>query len=191
MFKDININTENLIIKPYCIDDIDDLYKIYSDEKVVQYIPEGVMSYKWVKDLIIWMVEYCYEKNTPENIIKFGVSIMDKKSNRVIGWCGLGSVDCNPDDVEIFYGLSSEYWGRGLATEAANAMLNYGFNTIGIKRIVALVKPDNIASKKVIDKIGMNFEKILKVDDLNYSGYDGELYYSMTQDEYNGVNLLK
>ena len=191
MFKDININTENLIIKPYCIDDIDDLYKIYSDEKVMQYIPEGVMSYKWVKDLIIWMVEYCYEKNTPENIIKFGVSIMDKKSNRVIGWCGLGSVDCNPDDVEIFYGLSSEYWGRGLATEAANAMLNYGFNTIGIKRIVALVKPDNIASKKVIDKIGMNFEKILKVDDLNYSGYDGELYYSMTQDEYNGVNLLK
>lgn len=191
MFKDININTENLIIKPYCIDDIDDLYKIYSDEKVMQYIPEGVMSYKWVKDLIIWMVGYCYEKNTPENIIKFGVSIMDKKSNRVIGWCGLGSVDCNPDDVEIFYGLSSEYWGRGLATEAANAMLNYGFNTIGIKRIVALVKPDNIASKKVIDKIGMNFEKILKVDDLNYSGYDGELYYSMTQDEYNGVNLLK
>ena len=185
MFKDINISTENLIIKPYCMDDIDDLYKVYSDEKVMKYIPEGVMSYNWVKDLIKWMVEYCYEKNTPENIIKFGVSIMDKKSNRAIGWCGLGSVDCNPEDVEIFYGLSSEYWGIGLATEAANAMLNYGFNTIGIKRIVALVKPDNIASKKVIEKIGMNFEKILKVDDPNYSGYDGELYYSITKDEYN------
>ena len=62
MFKDIYIETERLIIKPYCIQDIDDLYKIYSDEKVMAYIPEGVMSYQCVEDLIKWMVEYCYEK---------------------------------------------------------------------------------------------------------------------------------
>lgn len=62
MFKDIYIETKRLIIKPYCIRDIDDLYKIYSDEKVMAYIPEGVMSYQWVEDLIKWMVKYCYEK---------------------------------------------------------------------------------------------------------------------------------
>jgi hypothetical protein len=49
------------------------------------YIPEGIMSYEWVKDLIKWMVEYCYEKNTPEKIIKFAVSVVDKeKSNRLV-----------------------------------------------------------------------------------------------------------
>ncbi|HEY8804259.1 MAG TPA: GNAT family N-acetyltransferase [Clostridium sp.] len=191
MFKDININTVHLIIKPFCMDDIDGLYKIYSDEKVMAYIPEGVMSYEWVKDLIKWMVEYCYEKNTPENIIKFGVSVVDKEKKKVIGWCGLGSLDCNPEDIEIFYGLSSEYWGQGLATEAANAMLEYGFNTIGLKRIIAVVKPDNIASKKVIEKIGMKFEKIFKVDDIHYSGYDGELYYALTNDEYNKCYEVK
>jgi len=184
MFKDIYIETERLLIKPYCMEDIEELYKVYSDEKVMAYIPEGVMSYEWVKDLIKWMVEFCYENNTPENIIKFGVSVADKKTKKVVGWCGLGSLDCKPEDVEIFYGLSSEYWGQGLATEAANAMLHYGFDIIGLDRIIAAVKPDNIASKKVIEKMGMKFEKILKVDDIHYSGYDGELYYALTKDEY-------
>ncbi|WP_346940172.1 GNAT family N-acetyltransferase [uncultured Clostridium sp.] len=182
MFKDIYIETERLIIKPYCMEDIDDLYKVYSNEKVMAYIPEGVMSYEWVKNLIKWMVEYCYEKNTPENIIKFGTSIVDKEINKVIGWCGLGLLDCKPEDIEIFYGLSSEYWGQGLATEAAMAMINYGFDTIGLKRIIAVVNPDNIASKKVIEKIGMKFKGNLKVDDPNCSGYDGELYYALTKD---------
>lgn len=192
MFKDIYIETERLIIKPYCMEDIDDLYKIYNDEKVMAYIPEGVMSYQWVKDLIKWMVEYCYEKNTPENIIKFGVSVVDKEKKKVIGWCGLGSLDCKPEDVEIFYGLSSEYWGQGLSTEAAMAMLNYGFNIVGLKRIIAVVKPDNIASKKVIEKMGMKFQKILRVDDIHYSGYDGELYYTLTKGEYNNkIGKLK
>ena len=184
MFKDIYIETERLIIKPYCMEDIDDLYKIYSDEKVMAFIPEGVMSYEWVKNLIKWMVEYCYEKNTPENIIKFGVSVFHKEEKKVIGWCGLCSLDCKPEDIEIFYGLSSKYWGQGLATEAAMAMLNYGFDIVGLKRIIAVVRPDNIASKKVIEKMGMKFEKILKVEDPHYSGYDGELYYALTKDEY-------
>ena len=184
MFKDIYIETERLIIKPFCMEDIDDLYKIYSDEKVMAYIPEGVMSYECVKDLIKWMVEYCYEKNTPENIIKFAVSVVDKEKKKVIGWCGLGSLDCKPEDVEIFYGLSSGYWGQGLGAESAMAMLHYGFDIIGLKRIIAVVKSDNIASKKVIEKIEMKYEKILNVDDPNFSGYDGELYYAMTKDEY-------
>jgi ribosomal-protein-alanine N-acetyltransferase len=188
MFKDIYIETERLIIKPYCMEDLEDLYKIYSDQKVMAFIPEGIMTREWVKNLIEWMVEYCYEKNTQDKIIKFGVSVVNKETKRVIGWCGLGSLDCMPDDVEIFYGLSSEYWGQGLVTEAAIAMLHYGFDIIGLKQIIAVVKPDNIASKKVIEKIGMKFEKVLIVDDVNYSGYDGELYYSITNDEFNKFN---
>lgn len=184
MFKDIYIETENLIIRPYSIEDLEDLHNVYSDEAVMAFIPEGVMSYEWVKDLIKWMNEYCYENNTPDHIIKFGVSVVHKESEKVIGWCGLGALDCKPEDVEIFYGLSSEYWGQGLATEAAKAMLNYGFEVIGLNRIIAIVNPNNIASKKVIEKIGMRFKSVLKVDDPNYNGYDGELYYSMTKDEW-------
>ncbi len=63
-------------------------------------------------------------------------------------------------------------------------MLHYGFDKIGLRRIIAVVKPDNIASKKVIEKMGMKFEKILRVGDVKYNGYDGELYYTLTKDEY-------
>lgn len=184
MFKDIYIDTEHLIIKPYNMDDLDDLYKVYSDEKVMAYIPEGVMSYEWVKDLINWMVDYCYETNTPDNIIKFGTSIYHKKRSMVIGWCGLGSLDCKPEDVEIFYGLSSDFWGQGLATEAAGAMLKYGFEIIGLNKIVAVVNSKNIASTKVIDKLGMKYRMVMKVDSFNYNGYDGNLYYEITKSEY-------
>lgn len=128
------------------------------------------------------------KKNTPDNIIKFGVSVADKETKRVIGWCGLGLLDCKPKDVEIFYGFSSEYWGQGLATEAAMAMLHYGFDIIGLKRIIAVVKPDNIASRKVIEKMGLKFEKILNVDNIHYSGYDEELYYAITKAEYSNVS---
>lgn len=64
------------------------------------------------------------------------------------------------------------------------AMLHYGFDIIGLKWIIAVVKPDNIASRKVIKKMGMKFEKILHEEDIHYSGYDGELYYAITKDEY-------
>jgi len=184
MFKDIYVDTEHLIIKPYSMDDIDDLYKVYNDEKVMSYIPEGVMSYEWVKDLINWMIDYCYEKNTPDNIIKFGTSIYHKKSNKVIGWCGLGSLDCKPEDIEIFYGLSSDFWGQGLATEAAGAMLKYGFETIGLNRIVALVNPQNIASVKVIEKLGMKYKMIMNIANSDYNGYNGNIYYEITKREY-------
>ncbi len=190
MFKDIYLETKRLIIKPYNMDDIDDLYDIYSDKKVMDYIPEGIMTFEWVKDLINWMVNYCYEKNTPENIVKFGTSIMHKECNKVIGWCGLGSLDCKPEDIEIFYGLSSKYWGQGLATEAASAMLKYGFETIGFNRIIAVVDKDNIASKKVIEKIGMRYKMILNVDNPNFSGFDGELYYAITKSEYDNEKRL-
>lgn len=185
MFKDIYVETENIILKPYSMDDFEDLYEAYSDKNVMKYIPEGTMTREWLTNLINWMVNYCYENNTAENMNKFGVSVEDKKTHRVIGWCGLGTFDCNPVEVEIFYGLRSEYWGRGFGTEAASAMLEYGFNTIGLKRIIALVNTDNIASQKVIKKIGLKYEKMFYTDDENFSSYNGEYYYALTRDEYN------
>jgi len=184
MFKEIYIETERLLIKPYNMMDLDELYNVYSDENVMAYIPEGVMSYEWVKDLMKWMIEVCYETNTPDNITKFAVSILHKKDNKIIGWCGLGSLDCKPEDIEIFFGLSSEYWGKGLASEAARAMIDYGFNTIGLERIVAVVDGNNIASQKVIEKLGMNYKGRLILDDPDFSGYDGELYYEINKDVY-------
>lgn len=74
--------------------------------------------------------------------------------------------------------------GTRLAIEAAGAMLKYGFDTIGLNRIVALVNPQNIASIKVIENLGIKYKMILDVANPEYNGYNGNIYYEITKCEH-------
>lgn len=77
-----------------------------------------------------------------------------RETGALIGFCGLKSLD-DLDEVDIGYRFLPEYWGRGLATEACRASLAFGFDTIGLERIIGLVMPANVASIRVLDKCGM------------------------------------
>jgi RimJ/RimL family protein N-acetyltransferase len=63
------------------------------------------------------------------------------------------------DEVEVAYTIARRYWGQGFATEAAQAILNYGFQNLDLTRLICLPDPENVASQKVAEKIGMTFEK--------------------------------
>lgn len=187
MFSDIDMRGTKVSLVPYDKRDIDDLYAAYGDPKVMEYIPEGTMSREWVENLVDWMVNHCYKNNTPDKIEKFGVSIKLNETGKIIGWCGLGSLDCEPSYIELFYGLASEYWGNGYATEAAELMLDYGFNTIGLNEIVALVNSNNAASRKVLENNQMKFDRIYKTDDPHFEGYNNEEFYVITSEEYKNI----
>lgn len=187
MFKDIYEEGKNVILVPYHLRDLDDLYAAYSDPKVMELCMDGTTSKQWVEDLINWMVGHCYENNRPDKIEKFGVSIRHKQSGRVIGWCGLGSLDCDPSQMEIFYGLNSEYWRQGFGFEAAQLMLRYGFCVIGLKRIVAVVEKENIGSRKIIEKLHMDFEKTLEVTDPNLAGFNGLDLFAISKEKYDAL----
>ena len=73
-----------------------------------------------------------------------------------IGWCGLQFLP-KTEETEVGYLLGKPCWGQGLATEGAQASLLYGFEDIGLKTVVAIVHPENIASQRVIEKLGMSF----------------------------------
>jgi ribosomal-protein-alanine N-acetyltransferase len=184
MFKDIYEEGQNVLLVPYHLSDLDDLYAAYSDPNVMELCMDGTTSKQWVEDLITWMVGHCYEVNTPEKIEKFGVSIRHKQSGRVIGWCGLGTLDCDPSEIELFYGLNSQYWRQGFGLEAAQLMLRYGFNVIGLNRIVAVVEKINIGSRRIVEKLHMEFEKTLKISDQNLSGFDGLDLFSISKEKY-------
>jgi ribosomal-protein-alanine N-acetyltransferase len=68
------------------------------------------------------------------------------------------TIDSRPE-VEVAYLLGKAYWGQGLGTEAAQAVLDYGFNELKLSRLICLIDRDNVASIKVAEKIGMTFEK--------------------------------
>lgn len=85
-----------------------------------------------------------------------------KANQRLIGHCGLEYL-ASLDSVEVNYLLARKYWGQGLATESAIALLSYGFDTLQFERLVALAKPENFASLRVMEKIGMQLEKNIQL----------------------------
>ncbi len=74
-----------------------------------------------------------------------------------VGFCGLRHLDGGPE-VEVLYGISPAGWGRGYATEIAPAIFRYGFETSGLNRIWGIADAENLASRRVLEKIGMTFE---------------------------------
>jgi RimJ/RimL family protein N-acetyltransferase len=99
----------------------------------------------------------------------FGLFLVELKESGVpIGMCGLIKRDAL-EDVDIGYAFLQRFWSKGYAYESASAVMEYGRSVLKIKRIVAIVAPDNQASIKVLEKIGLQFEKII-----NLPQYGGE-----------------
>jgi len=85
-------------------------------------------------------------------------TVLLRKTNEYLGWCGL-KYHSDVNEVDIGFRFHKKYWGRGYATEAAEACLKYGFEKLKLKRIIGRAMKDNIASIKVLEKIGMKFER--------------------------------
>lgn len=97
---------------------------------------------------------------------------MLNEDKRLIGFCGLKYLD-DLNAVDVGYRFLPEYWGRGLATEACLASVSFGFEVLKLDRIIGLVLPDNVASIRVLEKVGMRLE-----GEFTYDGY-GVLLYSI------------
>jgi ribosomal-protein-alanine N-acetyltransferase len=80
-----------------------------------------------------------------------------KKSGELIGWCGLNHLP-DTDEIEVLYLIGEDHWGKGLATEAAFSTVEYAFEVAGLETLVGIVHPENIASRRVLEKIGMTYK---------------------------------
>lgn len=85
---------------------------------------------------------------------------VEKETQQVIGHCGLVEKEVEgKEEFEVTYTLAQYAWGRGYATEMAGALRNYAASKLHIKRLIALIHPENVASARVAEKIGMHFER--------------------------------
>jgi len=96
--------------------------------------------------------------------------VIHKADQECIGHCGLRYWP-DSSDVEVFYALDKRYWGRGFATEGARASLRYGFEQVRLERIMAAAMVDNYASRRVLEKIGMRYERNFRFAALEVAGY--------------------
>jgi ribosomal-protein-alanine N-acetyltransferase len=82
-------------------------------------------------------------------------AVEERGSGRLIGDCGLQPLEHRGPEIELGYDLHPDVWGRGLATEAACAVMRHAFGALGIEHVVAVVKPDHLASQRVLEKAGL------------------------------------
>ena len=111
---------------------------------------------------------------------KFGFSLWvveDRATGALLGDCGLKQLEEGPE-IEVGYRFAREHWGKGYATEAAAASMRYGFGTVGLARIVAVVAPPNVASCHVLEKIGLEYQRRIHCygREMNYFIADRDRY---------------
>lgn len=144
------IETTRLLLRLFTPDDLIDLYRIYRDRQVMKYVGIGARTLAETEAALCSTIDHWQQHG-------FGMwAVVEKKDDRTIGRCGLCFLDNTPE-VELGYVLDKAYWGRGLATEAARASLKYGFAQLKLQRIVAIAHPENLASQRVMQKLGMKF----------------------------------
>lgn len=151
------LESERLYLREISKKDLPLLFELHSDPEVMKFIrpPETTIqeteatlnrifrTNKYEQGLGLWI---CHEKNTGD----------------FAGWFVLKNLD-DTDDIEIGYRLLKKHWGKGYATEMSKELLKHGFEKIGLDKIVGATRFDNIASQRVLEKIGLKYARIQHV----------------------------
>ena len=162
------IETERLHLRPLVHTDLGPMHEVYADRDVMRYIGRGDA----------WSESIEESERRLERLIahheRHGFSlwaVTERESGTVLGDCGLMHWAHRGPEIELGYRLGKGYWGRGYATEAAAAWVEHGFGTLGLDRIVAATHPENEASQRVLEKVGLRYERMT-----DYAGARVRLY---------------
>jgi len=154
------IETDRLILRNVSTDDAEFILDLLNQPSFIQFIGDrGVRTLDNARDYILKRLIDSYER------FGFGLYLTLLKDNKVpIGICGLVKRE-TLKDVDVGFAFLPQYWLKGYAFESASAVLAYGRNNLGLQRIVGIATPDNHGSIRVLEKIGLKFEKMVKLSE--------------------------
>lgn len=153
------LQTPRLILRQFTEADAALILELNSDPEIVKYVHEPTLkTIEHAQDILNNIILPQYQNNLGR------WAIHTKHNMDFIGWCGLKYLP-EPDEVDLGYRLMQKAWGHGYATEAAQASLEHGFNELNLKLITGRAHIENLASIKVLEKIGMDFISEGLVDD--------------------------
>jgi RimJ/RimL family protein N-acetyltransferase len=149
------IETPRLLLRPWQTDDLAELTRLLADPEVTRYL---VLNEAFtLHDL----AEVSARTLEQWNHNGFGPWVaIEKATGRWVGRIGLNEIHDGPysDKFEVGWELHQEFWGRGLATEGGRAAMRYGFEVVGLSRIMSASMATNVASRRVMDKCGLRFQ---------------------------------
>ena len=152
------MKTERLFLGPWESSDWTEFRPIAVDPEVMRYITGGV---PWGDEQIRAFVDRQMQLYSERGFCRW--KLTEISSGELIGFCGVGFWRDHPDP-EIGWWLARRYWGRGLATEAARAALRDALERVRLQRIVSIARPANVASTRIMQKLGLQFEAEFEAD---------------------------
>ena len=149
------LETDRLVLRQLSVRDKNDMFEYAHKPEITEYL-------LWYEhESVAFTAKYLkYLQSQYRRGEYFDWALVNKAQNKMIGTCGFVSFDTSNNSAEIGYVISDAYWGRGYATEAVRRVIEYGFEELGLNRIVARHIVGNDRSGRVMQKCGMQFEGI-------------------------------
>ncbi|MBE6589379.1 MAG: GNAT family N-acetyltransferase [Ruminococcaceae bacterium] len=151
------LTTPRLTLRRMMVADTSDMYEYASRPDVTKYLtwnphPDRNYTREYLE----------YLGNRYAAGMFYDWAVVYEPDCKMVGSCGFTSFNCTSDSAEVGYVLNPEYWGRGIAAEALDRILEFGFDSLGLHRIEARFIEGNEQSRRVMEKVGMSFEGILR-----------------------------
>jgi RimJ/RimL family protein N-acetyltransferase len=161
-----SVTTDRLLLRAVEESDLDTYHRrLFADAEVMRYLPGGQPLPRERLDGLVERSEAHWQSHG------YGTWVVcELTTGELIGQSGLRYLE-EIEETEVFYALARPSWGQGYATEAARAAVQFGFDRGGLERIVAFAVPENVASRCVIDHLGMRFEDETRMWDLDLVRY--------------------
>lgn len=154
----VYLETERLILRDFIAEDWPAVLAYQHDERYLRYYPHTARTAADVRAF----VQMFLDQQRAEPRLKFQPAIVLKQSGQLIGNCGLRLDAPDSHEADMGFELAPDHWGNGYATEAAQAILRVGFGEMGLHRIWAACIAENQASARVLQKLGMRLEGLLR-----------------------------
>jgi [ribosomal protein S5]-alanine N-acetyltransferase len=175
--------TERLILREFVIADWSAILAYQRDPRYLQF-------YDWIDRTLEdtqRFVQLFIDQQAEQPRRKFQLAILLKETPHLIGNCGIRKATAGAREADIGYEIAPEQWGHGYATEAARAIIHFGFTELKLHRITAWCIADNLASARVLEKIGLKLEGRLRDKEYFKGRWWDTLMYAILEDEWNGI----
>lgn len=172
------LETNRLVLRKITKDDANSILRYLSDKEVMKYY--GLNPFTSLDDALeeISWYQSIYENKTG---IRWGITLKDQ--GIVVGSCGFHGTVSQHYRTDIGFELSKEQWGKGIAFEAVEAIIKYGFEHLNFHRIQALIEPPNLSSQKLVEKLGFIREGLMRNYEFAGGKFDDLYMYSLLKQD--------
>lgn len=177
---DIILNTKRLILRPISESDAPDIYKNVKEYDIAKWTIN--IPHPYPKDGAIKFIKQT--KELMKKGLSYELAIQIESTKEVVGVISLMKVDRRHKNAELGYWVGKKFWNRGIATEAASKVMEFGFQVLNLERIYAKCFHNNEVSRKVMEKVGMKLEGKFRHEVFKENKFIDTLYYGILKEDW-------